>query len=750
MTGDLSIVKDNAWLVLDSPSTGTDGEFQAAGISLGESGYKGSASLHFTYTGDGYGHIGMGPINTATSLPQFEAIRLYYLDNTLRVLGNMTVAGTASGTFTGVGTGLTLDAGNLLSGVVPINRLSGSYNINISGTAANATLATTATTAGNSSALNNLTATQLFNNHGLSHGTYQNFNDINDFGFRYVQNSVGGPGTGSSQFYGFSIGLGNEYAFSQYGLQLAMPRYYNDSYLTMRSKESGTWNAWRKISAGYADSAGDANTLDGLDSTHFLNAGNLTGTLAQARLSGSYNISISGNAATATNASYATNAGSAGNSSTALLHTVTDSRATVTNPQSINAGVVFDFKQNATEGLNDGGTYFGEMTFRQYGSSTDWSGGLSHQLGFTDNGNIWQRSGATTSWGTWKKLLDSSNYNSYSPTLSGVGATGTWGINITGSAGSAGSVAWNAISGRPNNFVFNDGNTYGINVTGNSGTATSSRYVQSPDGDRNPNNILPITSGQSVRFDFANAGYVGTGGNYAGVMTYAPWTGTTASTGDASYQLAFGSTATNGGGTPQLRIRKGIDSTWNSWYDLLTSANYNSFSPTLTGTGASGTWGINITGQAGTVGSITGAQVTTALGYTPANGSGAGSINGTQNYQDNILVRAAIQDYSLVHNSLNNVSGSTTVNLELGNYASATAVGAVTWTFANPPTGARTGSLILELTNGGAYTQYWPASVRWPSGSAPTLTSSGVDVLVFITDDAGSNWRGAITMADSR
>jgi hypothetical protein len=111
---------------------------------------------------------------------------------------------------------------------------------------------------------------------------------------------------------------------------------------------------------------------------------------------------------------------------------------------------------------------------------------------------------------------------------------------------------------------------------------------------------------------------------------------------------------------------------------------------------------------------------------------------------------AAIQDYSLVHNSLNNVSGSTTVNLELGNYASATAVGAVTWTFANPPTGARTGSLILELTNGGAYTQYWPASVRWPSGSAPTLTSSGVDVLVFITDDAGSNWRGAITMANSR
>jgi hypothetical protein len=33
---------------------------------------------------------------------------------------------------------------------------------------------------------------------------------------------------------------------------------------------------------------------------------------------------------------------------------------------------------------------------------------------------------------------------------------------------------------------------------------------------------------------------------------------------------------------------------------LLTSSNYNSYAPTLTGTGASGTWGINVTGNAGT------------------------------------------------------------------------------------------------------------------------------------------------------
>ena len=36
--------------------------------------------------------------------------------------------------------------------------------------------------------------------------------------------------------------------------------------------------------------------------------------------------------------------------------------------------------------------------------------------------------------------------------------------------------------------------------------------------------------------------------------------------------------------------------------DALTTSNYNSYAPTLTGTGASGTWGISISGNAATVG----------------------------------------------------------------------------------------------------------------------------------------------------
>jgi hypothetical protein len=87
-----------------------------------------------------------------------------------------------------------------------------------------------------------------------------------------------------------------------------------------------------------------------------------------------------------------------------------DTRAVTTTPETLTrAGVVFDFKDNTTNALSDGGSYHGLMTFRQYGSSTDWSGGRSHQLGFTDNDNVWHRSGTSTTWGTWYKFYHTGN-----------------------------------------------------------------------------------------------------------------------------------------------------------------------------------------------------------------------------------------------------------------------------------------------------------------------------------------------------
>lgn len=81
-----------------------------------------------------------------------------------------------------------------------------------------------------------------------------------------------------------------------------------------------------------------------------------------------------------------------------------DSRNAASTPQEHAAGVWLDFKANAKAGLSDGGSYAGLLTIRKYGSTSDWSGGKSAQLGFTDNSNVWVRFGSGASWENWKQL----------------------------------------------------------------------------------------------------------------------------------------------------------------------------------------------------------------------------------------------------------------------------------------------------------------------------------------------------------
>ncbi|WP_206478080.1 hypothetical protein [Halomonas sp. KRD171] len=90
-SGDLEISKDNPWLTLDSPAGGEIGVEQCAGISIGESGKKGGAALHLTYTGDGRGHIGMGVVDVATGIPENEVMELYYQSKDVKFLGGLTL-----------------------------------------------------------------------------------------------------------------------------------------------------------------------------------------------------------------------------------------------------------------------------------------------------------------------------------------------------------------------------------------------------------------------------------------------------------------------------------------------------------------------------------------------------------------------------------------------------------------------------------------------------------------------------------
>lgn len=83
-----------------------------------------------------------------------------------------------------------------------------------------------------------------------------------------------------------------------------------------------------------------------------------------------------------------------------------DTRSTNNTPAQFSSGARFEFKYNSTDGLSNGGTYHGILHFKPYGGTTNFSRGQTHQLGFTDGGNLYMRTSTSSSaWGSWKLIL---------------------------------------------------------------------------------------------------------------------------------------------------------------------------------------------------------------------------------------------------------------------------------------------------------------------------------------------------------
>lgn len=156
-----------------------------------------------------------------------------------------------------------------------------------------------------------------------------------------------------------------------------------------------------------------------------------------------------------------------------------DSRETASTPQEHAAGVWLDFKANAKANLSDGGNYTGLLTVRKYGGTTDWSGGKSAQLGFTDNSNVWVRFGSGASWEAWKQLATTGWANGKFLPLAGGTVTGN--IILKGSTNTDMTNANihprlrfdNSDSSQTVSFIFTDYDSYrapaGIKLVGNQG-----------------------------------------------------------------------------------------------------------------------------------------------------------------------------------------------------------------------------------------------------------------------------------------
>lgn len=140
---------------------------------------------------------------------------------------------------------------------------------------------------------------------------------------------------------------------------------------------------------------------------------------------------------------------------------------------------------------------------------------------------------------------------------------------------------------------------------------------------------------------------------------------------------------------------------------------------------------------------------------TAPNVSASGGFSGAQivpagqvDFQDNLLIRPALQDYAEISTSPTNSGGTVVLNLTLGNAFQHTLTANITTlTISNPPASGRAGSFVLKITQDSTpRTISWPASVDWAGGVAPTLsTGSGdVDIMTFITWDAGTRWFGMV------
>ena len=130
---------------------------------------------------------------------------------------------------------------------------------------------------------------------------------------------------------------------------------------------------------------------------------------------------------------------------------------------------------------------------------------------------------------------------------------------------------------------------------------------------------------------------------------------------------------------------------------------------------------------------------------------GATALSGTMSFADNIASRPVLKDYGETVNAIGDLGGGTDdIDITSGNVVTATVSSSEqTFTFSNPSASGTACSFTLFLTNGGSQTVNWPASVDWAGGSAPSLTASGVDILTFVTLDAGTIWHGMIASADS-
>lgn len=88
-------------------------------------------------------------------------------------------------------------------------------------------------------------------------------------------------------------------------------------------------------------------------------------------------------------------------------------------------------------------------------------------------------------------------------------------------------------------------------------------------------------------------------------------------------------------------------------------------------------------------------------------------------------------------------SGTLTLDCSSGNVFNVSlGANVTTLSFSNVPSTGTAYGLTLSLSITGSFTVTWPSSVKWPGGTAPTLTTTSgkTDTFVLFTYDGGTTW----------
>ena len=206
------------------------------------------------------------------------------------------------------------------------------------------------------------------------------------------------------------------------------------------------------------------------------------------------------------------------------------------------------------------------------------------------------------------------------------------------------------------------------------------------------------------------------------------------------------------GGTVRLLASNGTSTpvtTFSAGTTGLTPSTATSGAVTLAGTLATANGGTNLTSftSGGAVYATSTSALTTGTLPIASGGTGATTLagasivtyTGTETLTNKTLTNPTVTNYVESVVAIGNSSTAQTLLLTNGTVQTVTMTGNCTFTM---PTATAGKSFILIVNTGaGSFTGTF-TSVKWPSGTAPTLTTTASrwDIFTFVSD--GTNWYG--------